>query len=166
MLIPVGILTVLAAIGGLLVIPGLWEPFLHWIDEVAEPLVTPSVAQDYATSVIAVSLAAVGIWLARRAFAAGRELVAAGALRTTLEHKLYFDELYDRLFSLPAQVIANRLRDDVEVPVVQRSLGEIGDGVRTAAGGTARLQTGLLRSYALVIAGSVTILIVVFLAVR
>jgi X-X-X-Leu-X-X-Gly heptad repeat protein len=63
-------------------------------------------------------------------------------------------------------VLANRLRDDVEVPVVQRSLGEIGDGVRTAADGTARLQTGLLRSYALVIAGSVAILVVVFLAVR
>ena len=39
MLIPVGVLTVLAAIGGLLVIPGVWEPFLTWIDEVAEPLV-------------------------------------------------------------------------------------------------------------------------------
>ncbi len=63
-------------------------------------------------------------------------------------------------------MIANRLRDDVEVPVVQRSLVEIGDGVRTAGGGTARLQTGLLRSYALVIAGSVAILVVVFLAVR
>ncbi len=83
-----------------------------------------------------------------------------------LEHKLYFDELYDTLFSRPAQVIANRLRDDVEGPVVQGSLGEIGTGVRDAAGGTARLQSGLLRSYALVIAGSVAVLVVVFLAVR
>ena len=44
MLIPVGVLTVLAAIGGLVVIPGVWEPFLDWIDSAVEPLVDPTVA--------------------------------------------------------------------------------------------------------------------------
>jgi NADH-quinone oxidoreductase subunit L len=166
MLIPVGVLTVLAAVGGLIVIPGLWEPFLTWIDGVAEPLVAPTVAQEYATSAVAVSFAAVGIWLARRAFLAGRELVPEGAVRRVLEHKLYFDELYDAVFSRPAQVAALRLRDNVEGPVVQGSLGEIGAGVHEVAGGTARLQSGLLRSYALVVAASVAVLIVVFVAVR
>jgi NADH-quinone oxidoreductase subunit L len=166
MLLPVGVLTVLAAVGGLVVIPGVWEPFLTWIDVVAEPLVTQTVAQDYATSAVAVSLAAVGIWLARRAFLAGRELVADGGIRTLLEHKLYFDELYEALFSRPAQLAANLLRERVEEPVVQGSLGEIGAGVEDAAGGTARLQSGLLRSYALVVAASVAVLVVVFVAVR
>ena len=166
MLIPVGVLTVLAAIGGLLVIPGVWEPFLVWIDEVAEPLVVQTVAEDYLTSAVAVALASLGIWLARRAFRAGRELVRDGFVRTLLEHKFYFDELYEALFSRPSQVVANRLRDDVETPIVQGSLGEIGAGVSDVAGGTARLQSGLLRSYALVIAGSVAILVIVFLAVR
>ena len=63
-------------------------------------------------------------------------------------------------------MIANRLRDDVEEPIVQGSLGEIGTGVTEVAGGTARLQSGLLRSYALVIAASVAVLVVVFVAVR
>ncbi len=166
MLIPVGVLTVLSAVGGLIVISGLWEPFLTWIDGVAEALVVQTVAQDYATSAVAVAVATIGIWLARRAFLAGRELVRDGTVRTALEHKLYFDELYDAVFSRPAQLIANRLRDDVEGPIVQGSLGEIGAGVRDVAGGTARLQSGLLRSYALVIAASVAVLIVVFLAVR
>ena len=166
MLIPVGVLTVLAAVGGLIVIPGLWEPFLTWIDGVAEPLVIRRVTQEYVTSAVAVTFAAVGIWLARRAFLAGRELVPEGAVRRVLEHKLYFDELYDAVFSRPAQLAAQRLRDDVEGPVVQGSLGEIGAGVREVAGGTARLQSGLLRSYALVIAASVAVLIVVFVAVR
>ena len=49
---------------------------------------------------------------------------------------------------------------------MQGSLGEIAAGVSDAAVGTARLQTGLLRSYALVIAASVAVLVVVFLAVR
>jgi NADH-quinone oxidoreductase subunit L len=166
MLIPVGILTVLAAIGGLLVIPGVWEPFLDWIDSAVEPLVSPTVGQEYGTSLIAVTIAGVGIWLARRAFADAREIVAEGTLRTTLEHKLYFDEAYDALFSHPAQVLANRLRDHVEEPIVQGSLGEIGTGVTEVADGTARLQTGLLRSYALVIGLSVAVLVIVFVAVR
>jgi NADH:ubiquinone oxidoreductase subunit 5 (subunit L)/multisubunit Na+/H+ antiporter MnhA subunit len=92
--------------------------------------------------------------------------VIDGRARTILEHKLYFDELYDWVFSRPAQVIANRLRTDVEEPVVQRSLGEIGVGVTEVADGTARLQSGLLRSYALVIAATVAVLVVVFVAVR
>ncbi len=166
MLIPVGVLTVLAAIGGLVVIPGVWEPFLDWIDSSVEPLVFPTVGQEYATSLVAVAIAAVGIFIARRAFAAGQELVVDGPLRTVLEHKLYFDELYDWLFSRPAQVLASRLRTDVEEPVVQRSLGEIGAGVTEVADGTARLQSGLLRSYALVIAATVAVLVVVFVAVR
>ncbi len=166
MLIPVGVLAVFSTIAGLLVIPGLWEPFLHWIDSVAEPIVVSTVAGDYATSAIAVLLAGIGIWLARDAFRAGRELVAEGGLRKLLEHKLYFDELYEALFSRPSQLIANLLREKVEEPIIQGSLGEIGDGVRGAGSGTARLQTGLLRSYALVIAISVVVLVVVFMAVR
>jgi NADH-quinone oxidoreductase subunit L len=166
MLIPVGVLTVLAAIGGLVAIPGVWEPFLDWIDSAVEPLVFPTVGQDYATSIVAVTIAVIGIVIARRAFAAGQELVADGPVRTALEHKLYFDELYDWLFSRPAQVIANRLRTDVEEPIVQRSLGEIGTGVTEVAGGTARLQSGLLRSYVLVIAATVAVLVIVFVAVR
>jgi NADH-quinone oxidoreductase subunit L len=166
MLIPVGVLTVLAAVGGLVVIPGVWEPFLEWIDSAVEPLVFPTVGQEYATSFVAVAIAVVGIFIARRAFAAGQELVLDGPVRTALEHKLYFDELYDWLFSRPAQVLANRLRTDIEEPVVQGSLGEIGAGVTEIAGGTARLQSGLLRSYALVIAATVVVLVIVFVAVR
>ena len=77
MLIPVGVLAVLATIGGLVVIPGVWEPFLHWIDETAEPLVHATVSEDYGTSAIAVSLGLIGFFLARRAFHAGRQLVTS-----------------------------------------------------------------------------------------
>jgi NADH-quinone oxidoreductase subunit L len=166
MLIPVAVLTVLAAIGGFVYIPGIYTGFASWINPVAEPLVDPSVIQDYGTSIFAVIAALLGGTVAWFAFKAGREIVSRPGLREVFAHKFYFDELYDAVFSRPAQRLADRLRDDVEGPVVQGSLGEIGTGVRDLAGGTARLQTGLLRSYALVIAGSVAVLIVVFLAVR
>ena len=168
MLIPVGVLTVLAAIGGLVVIPGVWEPFLDWIDSVAEPLVVPTVGpglRDERSSPSRSRPSASA--LARRAFAGRpRARRATAPLRTVLEHKLYFDELYDALFSRPAQVIAKRLRDDVEEPIVQGSLGEIGAGVTR---GRRRHRAAAERPPALVRArdrGSVVVLVVVFVAVR
>jgi NADH-quinone oxidoreductase subunit L len=166
MLIPVGVLTVFAVIGGFVDVPGVYTGFANWINPVAEPLADPSVLQDYGSSFIAVIAAVLGGAVAFVMFKAGREIVGKPAVREVLAHKLYFDELYDAVFSRPAQLIASRLRDDVEGPVVQGSLGEISGGLRDVAGGTARLQTGLLRSYTLVIAGSVAVLIIVFLAVR
>ena len=166
MQVPVGVLTVLATIGGLVAIPGVWEPFLHWIDETAEPLVTPSVTQDYGTSAIAVTLGIIGAGLAHRAFRGQRQLITQPGLWRVLEHKLYFDELYDALFYRPAAALAATVRRDVEEPLVERSLDEIGSGTIQAGGGVARVQSGLLRSYAVAIAFAVCILVVVFVAVR
>jgi NADH-quinone oxidoreductase subunit L len=166
MLVPVGILTVLSAIGGLLVIPGVWEPFLTWIDETAESLVHPTVAQDYVTSAIAVTLGLAGIFLARRAFQAGHQLVTRPEAWRIFEHKFYFDELYDALFYRPAVALSNALRRNVEQPLIERSLDEIGSGTIQVGGEVARVQSGLLRTYAVAIAFSVAVLVVVFVVVR
>ncbi len=166
MVIPVGVLTVLATIGGLVVIPGVWEPFLHWIDETAEPLVQATVAEDYGTSAIAVSLGLIGFFVARRAFHAGRQLVTNPGIWRVLEHKLYFDELYGALFYRPAAALSVALRRNVEEPVVERSLDEIGAGTIQVGGEVARVQSGLLRTYAVAIAFAVAVLVVVFVAVR
>ena len=166
MLLPVGVLTVLSTVGGLIVIPGVWEPFIHWIDETAESLVVPTVAEDYLTSAIAVTLGLVGLLLARRAFQADRQLVTRPGAWQVLEHKLYFDELYDALFYRPAVALSNALRRNVEEPVIERSLDEIGSGTIQVGGEVARVQTGLLRTYALAITFAVVVLVVVFVAVR
>ena len=166
MLLPVGILAVLSAVGGLITIPGVWHPLGDWLAESAEPLVEPTTGEDYLTSAIAVTLGAIGILLARRAFQRGRQLVTNPGARRVLEHKLYVDELYDALFYRPAAALANLLRRSVEEPVIERSLDEIGSGTIQASGGLARVQTGLLRTYALTIAFAVCVLVVVFVAVR
>jgi NADH-quinone oxidoreductase subunit L len=166
MLYPVGVLTVLATVGGLVVIPGVWEPFLHWIDETAEPLVHATVAEDYGTSAIAVTLALIGFFVARRAFEAGRQVVTNPAIWRVLEHKLYFDEAYDALFYRPAAALSVALRRNVEEPVVERSLDEIGSGTLQVGGEVARVQSGLLRTYAVAISFAVVVLVVVFVAVR
>jgi len=166
MLVPVGILAVLSAVGGLLSIPGVWHPFTHWIGESAEALVEPTTGQDYLTSALAVALGLIGFAVARSAFQADRQLVTRPEAWSALEHKLYFDELYDALFYRPAAALATALRRSVEEPVIERSMDEIGSGTIQVGGGVARVQSGLLRTYALAIALAVFVLVVVFVAVR
>ena len=125
-----------------------------------------TVTEDYGTSAIAVSLALVGFFVARRAFAAGRQVVTNPGVWRVLEHKLYFDELYDALFYQPAAALSHALRRNVEEPVVERSLDEIGSGTIQIGGEVARVQSGLLRTYAVAIAFAVCVLVVVFVAVR
>jgi NADH-quinone oxidoreductase subunit L len=166
MMLPVAVLAVGAVVVGFLDVPGLISAFANWINSAAEPLVEPTTAQDYETSLVAVAIGILGGLVAWLAFKKGREIVTSRELWTVFSKKFYFDEVYDALFSRPAQLVATSLRERIEEPIVQGSLGEIGSGVEDVAGETARLQTGLLRSYALVVAASVAVLIVVFVAVR
>ncbi len=166
MLIPVGVLALGSTFIGFLAIPGVWEPFETWLEPVVPPLVQATAGQDWLTSLFAVTLGSIGIFLAWRAFQAGRELVADGAVRTALEHKLGFDELYDAVFSRPAQLIAVLLRDRVEAPVVQGGLDEVAEGTLRGATATAGIQSGLLRTYALAFTVAVAVLTLVFLVVR
>ena len=166
MLLPVAVLTVLSTIGGLLVIPGVWQPFTDWIGETAEALVEPTTVQEYGMSAIAVTLGLIGLYLARRAFYAGRQLVTSPGAWRVLEHKFYFDELYDALFYRPAAALSVALRRKVEEPIVERSLDEIGSGTLQAGGEVGRVQSGLLRAYAVAVAFAVCVLVVVFVAVR
>src|SRR5581483_4454432 len=159
---PVAALTVLSAVGGLLLIAGVWSPFGDWVAQVAEPLVEPSVAQEWAISAVAVAVGLAGAWLAWAIYRTGRLAVPAlPAAQRLLERKLYFDELYDAIAYRPAALLAARLRSDVETPFVEGALDEIGRLGRDSGGGVARLQSGLLRSYALAIAVSALVLWVV-----
>src|SRR5262245_11583656 len=164
---PVAVLAVLSVVGGLLAIPNVWEPFATWIDEVAESVIVPSAALDWETSAIAVTIAVIGIAVAWAIYKAHRFAApSVPAVRAVLEHKFYFDELYDAVFYRPAAQLAARLRTDVEEPVVEGSLDEIGRAGQEAGSAVARAQTGLLRTYAIAVAASAVVLAVVFVAVR
>jgi NADH-quinone oxidoreductase subunit L len=166
MTVPALVLAIGSTVVGFLAIPGVWEPFETWLEPVVPPLVQATAAEDWLTSLFAVSLGSLGIFLAWRAFQARRELVRDGAVRTTMEHKFWFDELYDVVFSRPAQLVAQRLRDRVEAPVVQGGLDEVADGALRGATVTASAQSGLLRTYALAFTIALAILTLVFLVVR
>ena len=163
----VWVLTVLAAVGGLIQIPGLWHLVSDWLDPVAEPLVEPSLTQEYVTSAVSVALGLAGIGLAWWIYGARRvTLPAAPFLRRLLEHKFYFDEAYDWLFYRPAVFTARAWSRFVERPVIAGSIDVVAGGTRRAGGGVTQTQTGLVRSYALAVAGGVAVLVLVFLSVR
>src|SRR5205814_976037 len=83
-----------------------------------------------------------------------------------LEHKFYFDELYDYAFFRPAVGLSRLLRRAIEEPVVFGSVRGVAESFRDAGLATRRVQTGLVRTYALAIAASLAVITIVFVAVR
>jgi NADH-quinone oxidoreductase subunit L len=164
MLVPVGVLAVLATIGGWIEVPGGWQLVSDWLDPVAEPLVSPSTTQEAWTSVASVALGLAGIAVAWWIYSARRS--PAPKPSPALEHKLYFDEAYDAIFSRPAIATSKVLYALIEGPLVAGSIAGIGGAVRQLGSSVRSLQTGLVRTYALAIAASLAVLAVVFIAVR
>ena len=119
------------------------------------------------TSALALSLGLGGMYVAFLFYGPRRIPVPRFALpQRVLEHKFYFDELYDALFYRPAVWSAKALHRWVERPLISDSARELGDDARDLGGLVSQLQTGLLRTYALAIASSVAILAIVFVAVK
>jgi NADH-quinone oxidoreductase subunit L len=169
---PVAVLAVLAVVGGWIQIAGVWHPFSDWLDAIAPgrehlALVEPTVTQDYVTSALAVALGLAGAFLAWTYWGARtRPVPASPFAQRTLEHKLWFDELYDLIFYRPAVLLTRAFRRGVEEPLIGGSLTGVGAGARGTGGAVGGAQTGYLRSYALAIAAGVAVLVVVFVSVQ
>jgi NADH-quinone oxidoreductase subunit L len=169
----VAVLALLAVIGGWIQIAGIWHPLADWLDPIRAverehlALVEPSVLQDWLTSLVAVAAGVAGIALAWTLYSARRlEIPRVAPVQRALEHKLYFDEAYDLAFYRPAAVLGRAWNRWVEGPVIGGSLKGVGETARGAGRGLSEAQTGLLRTYALAIAGGVAVLALVFLSVR
>jgi len=169
MLVPVGILAVLAVVGGWIQFSPFWHPLTNWLSPVAATLgvAEPTNTQEAIASVLAVLLGLAGVAVAYAVYAQQRVAIPRiPQLQRALEHKLYFDETYDALFYKPAVALAGALRREFEEPVVLAGGPDLGEGVLELGEGTRRLQTGLLRTYVLFIGTGTAVLAIVFLAVR
>jgi NADH-quinone oxidoreductase subunit L len=172
MLVPVGVLAVLSVVGGWLQFAPIWTPLTRWLEPVARTLgsAEPTNTYEAVSSALAVALGAAGIgvaWLLYRAPEPRRlRLPQVPALQQLLEHKFYWDELYDRIFYRPAAVGAAETYTAIEEPVMLAIGPDIADGAREAGVLSRRLQTGLLRTYALAMGAGVIVLAAVFLAIR
>ena len=166
----VAILAALALVGGWIQWAPLWHPVTTWLDPVARPIVEPANWMEWTSSGVALALGLVGILLARAFYGVPvrrrRPVPRVAAVQRALEHKLYFDEAYDLAFYRPAVAVAHALGRFLERPLILRTSGEVAEGSVDVARGFSRLQTGLVRTYALAIASSLAVIAVVFVAVR
>src|SRR5437667_5699960 len=168
---PVLVLAVLSIIGGWIQWAPLWHPISNWLDPVAPPLAVPTDTQEALASLFAVLLGLAGIGVAWLIYGARQptapRITSRVPLwsRSLLEHKFYFDEAYDFAFYRPSVALAKALGRWIEGPIIGGSVRELVAGIRDAALGTSRLQTGLVRSYALAIAASLAVITIVFVAV-
>jgi NADH-quinone oxidoreductase subunit L len=164
---PVLVLAVLSIIGGWIQWAPLWHPVSDWLDPVAPPLAVPTDTQEALASLFAVLLGLAGIGVAWLIYGARRWRVPKLAFsQRVLEHKFYFDEAYDFAFYRPAVFLAKGLGRWIEGPIIGGSVKELANAVREAGLDTSRLQTGLVRTYALAIAASLAVITIVFVAVR
>jgi NADH-quinone oxidoreductase subunit L len=164
MVLPVAVLTALSVVGGWLQFADVWTPVTHWLDPVSRPLAEATSWAEALSSVLAVLLGLAGAGVAWWIYSAHRR--AAPRPLAILEHKLYFDELYDALFYRPAVVTAHAFRALVERPLVAGSATGLADATRRLGSRATEAQTGYLRNYVLAFAGAVALLVVVFVSVR
>jgi NADH-quinone oxidoreductase subunit L len=163
----VAILAVLAVVGGWIQWAPLWHPIETWLRTAAEPTVSPKSWQEWMTSALALLFGLGGMYVAWLYYGARRYAVPSYAFaQRVLEHKFYFDELYDALFYRPTVWAAKGLYSWIEDPLVDESSHSLGQDTRDLGRLVARAQTGLLRTYALAIASSVAVLAIVFVAVK
>jgi NADH-quinone oxidoreductase subunit L len=170
MMWPVAVLAVLSTIGGFLQVPGGWALVDTWLEPVVESVEEASGGLALFSILASLTAALSGLAVAWALYRRPGDRPAAIRARVpwaarTLEHKLYFDEAYDLAFYEPASRLAAWLLGRVEGPLVLRSLGGLGTGVRDVSDRVAAAQTGRVRAYVLALAMGLAVLAIVFLIV-
>jgi NADH-quinone oxidoreductase subunit L len=167
MFYPVAALAALSVIGGWIQFAGFWTPVSDFLETAVRPLVIATTQQEIVSSVFAVLFGAIGIGIAWWIYGVRRaEAPSVPQLQKLFERKFYFDELYDAVFYRPAVWLAEALLQWFERPVIGGSATELALGAQQSGRLVGRVQTGLLRLYALGLAGGLAVLVIVFISVR
>ena len=171
MVAPVVILAVLGAVGGLLSLPFTSLEFLvHWLEPVfegVEEIHADSFQSAFVLSTVSVVFAVVGIGVAVLLYRRGLTAPDADPLpkrlpgvSRVLEHDWYVDEGVSAAVSGPGRKGADWLSDGFDRQGVDGLVNGVATLVRQAGGGLRRVQSGLVRNYALgVVVGTAALLL-------
>jgi NADH-quinone oxidoreductase subunit L len=153
-----GVLSVLALVGGLIQVPGLDDVLEQWLDPVfeASPLahIQPSLSADWIGLGVGGAISVIGIWLAHFFYVQQPTTPAyliqrLRPLYTLFVNKWYFDEAIDLLVVHPALAIGRFANQVFERFVVDGLVNGTAETVRGAGGVVRAVQSGFVRSYAL-----------------
>jgi NADH-quinone oxidoreductase subunit L len=176
MTFPLVVLAGLAVLGGLFNLPFRNENFdilTRWLEPVFRGVPQPEVSSfglGFALSTIALVAAVSGIVLGRAFYRNGlpanlEDPVAKRVwpVAKVLANAYYFDAGIAKLVRGPVTAFARFLSDDVDRKGIDGAVNGIARGFRAAGGGLRRIQTGLVRNYALgIVFGTVLLLGYIF----
>ena len=158
--LPIIILAAGAVIGGYIPVASFLSPVFGHATDVGT-------LAFWGLAALTVAAAAVGFFLAYLLYARRPELAVAWRTRlrpihTLVEHKYYVDELYDLVIVRPALAVARFLDDVVETRVIDGAVNAVAAFVVLEAREFRLIETGRVRSYALVtLGGAVGIVLIV-----
>jgi NADH-quinone oxidoreductase subunit L len=174
MAVPMTLLAVLSIVGGVLQIPGVTHVIENFLEPTFEGSRFVNVDVSGSNEALALivgatsSLLGIGIawvlWMERP----GATVDLARRLRplhSFLEHKWYFDELYDFAIVRPLRALGNAASTGFERVVIQGMVGTTATAVRAGNSLVRVVQTGVLRYYALLLMIGVGGLALYFLVV-
>jgi NADH-quinone oxidoreductase subunit L len=160
MKVAMSVLGILALVGGLIQIPGVDDLIGHFLEPVFadSPLseIHPTVAADWIGLAIGGAISILGIGIAYFLYVMRPEAPAIlirrlRPLHTLLLNKWYFDELIDVLVVRPALAIGRFANRTFERIVVAGLVTGTGETVRGAGSIVRLVQSGFVRSYALLL---------------
>ncbi|MBI4827650.1 MAG: NADH-quinone oxidoreductase subunit L [Nitrospinae bacterium] len=180
MTVPLVILAALATVGGFLGLPLIEGG--HALREFLNPVFTfpsapehahPSATMELTLMAFSVGVALLGIYTARYYYFVKPEAAEEMARRegfiksayTLLRNKYYIDELYGALFVRPAVDVSRELLWKlVDVRLIDGFVNFVADASLAASSSARRMQTGLVRQYALVMTLGAVALVWVWIA--
>jgi NADH-quinone oxidoreductase subunit L len=158
--VPIIVLAAGAVVGG-------YIPVANYLSPVFGHAVDVGTLAFWGLAGLTLGASAVGFALAYLVYARRPELAVAwrtrlGPVHTLLEHKYYVDELYGLVIVRPALAIARFLNDVVESRVIDGAVNAVANFFLIEAREFRLIQTGRVRSYALVtLGGAVGILVII-----
>jgi len=174
MYVPLAILAFLSLVGGFLDLPFV-NSKLNVLDrwlQVPEGPVAPHFSTALLLSIVALAIAVTGIWVGigvyrkgLRADGSDETVERLGGFAGVLENAWYINAAVAWFVSGPATVFARFLSDGVDKRGIDGAVNGIGSVTRAGGGGLRRLQTGLVRNYALGIAFG-TVLLLLYVSTR
>ena len=166
MLVPVAILAVLAAVGGLLETRALG----FGTSAVTDFLTSVVGPQRWEESLPVVAIGLVTMILATALFYGAMRIRPWSSrvpwAQRLLERKYYFDDIYDGVFVRPLDRVAAFLQRDIEQPVIDAAVVDTGYLARWSAAELSLTQSGYFRNYVLVFVVGVVAIAGVLLLVR
>ena len=159
--VPVLVLCILSASAGLVIQPGPWHLLTDYAGYVFGTEVEVSLGIYVIALILSLLAVLAGISYAYRAFGRRQAEVPDPESVPVLGQAFFWDRLYQAAVVGPLWVLGDVLTRTVEGPIVVGALDGLA-GVASAAGTQARrLQSGYLRSYAMVFAAAVLVAVLV-----